>query len=412
MTFLRLAFRNVLRNRRRSLVTVLAVAIGYMAVGVFDGYMQDAYHRIQVGAVFLEAPGHVVVFKKGFLQEGKLDPSHYMFSAKDLKTIRKVIEDLPGVVWVAPKLALSGLITDGDRSTVFIADAMEPSDVRKLWENFPFKSSVYAPKMIPEDVPFAALLAPQLADLLQLRLNSDAVLMSTTQFGQMNAVDIQVAGFMPPIAEGLDDKYVKISLSLGRSLYDFDGADRLCVLLENVKLTDDTARYIEKNLAMIGYDVDAHTWNELSAFYEKVTGYLNTVFTFIFCIVSIIVVTGTFNTMSMVVYERTREIGTLRSMGMKARMVIVLFSVEGAILGFFGSLVGLLLTFTTYFALLWADLSYTPPGVADKVTIQINLAPETLVWIYLLFVGLSILSALIPARRAAGQNIVDALGHV
>jgi putative ABC transport system permease protein len=411
VTLFRIALRNVLKNRRRSAITILAVAFGFTAVGVFRGYMHDAYQRITLGAVFLEGPGHLVVFKRGFLDEGRLDPARYLFSDEELDEARKAALEIPGVRWAAPKLALSGLVTNGQVTTIFLADAMDPGDERQLWEHFP-RPGEYTPPLLPDSPGHAALLAPKLAKLLGLEPGDDAVLMATTREGQMNAVDVVTAGHLPALADALDDKYLKIPLGLARQLYDFDGADRLCVLLSDASATGAAARALTSALTSRGLDVEIRTWDELSLFYERVTGYLDTVFLFLFTIVVVIVVSGTFNTMSMAVMERTREVGTLRALGLKPRGVVALFATEGALLGAFGSLAGVVLTAACYGALEWAGLSYMPPGAADAVAIRSNLVPTTLGLAFLAFSSFAVVSAVLPARRAAYQMIVDALARL
>ncbi len=411
MTLLKIAFRNVLKNRRRSLITVTAIAFGFMAVALFKGYTHNSYGKIALGAVFLETPGHLVVFKKGFLEEGKLDPSRFLFSAEDLQAVQGVLARDPEVVWTAPKLALAGLITNGDTSTIFLADAMEPAEEEALWTHWPGRE-MFPHDSLPLDQPHAAFLAPQLARLLRLGSGDDAVLMATTQHGQMNAVDIQMTGTSQPVSEALDDKYVKLPLGLARDLYDFDGADRVCVLLGDGDATETARARLSAQLAAAGLEVELRTWSELSLYYQKVKGYLDVVFLFIFLIVMVIVVMSTFNTMSMAVYERTREVGTLRAIGLKPAQVLAMFSLEGTILGAAGSAAGALLALVGFLILHTGRLTYTPPGVASPVAVEVDLVPEVLLLSLAFFVVLAVVSAALPARRAARQNIVDALGHV
>ncbi|MBI5446515.1 MAG: ABC transporter permease [Deltaproteobacteria bacterium] len=412
MTLAKIAFRNVLKNRRRSLITILAIGFGFMAVAMFKGYTHNSYQKITLGAVFREAPGHLVVFKKGFLEEGKIDPAKYLFSGEQVEALRRLLRAEPAVVWTAPKLALSGLITNGDTSTIFIADAMDPVEERAIWAFFPGPSASRR-EALPASTPFASLLGPQLARLLRLRVGDGAVLMATTRAGQMNAVDVQVAGFCPTISDAIDDKYLKIPLSLARNLYDFDGADRICVLLRDERLTGPVKASLSRTLgAQTGLQLDIRTWADLSLYYQKVKSFLDVVFLFIFSIVMVIAVMGTFNTMSMAVYERTREIGTLRALGLKPRSVVRLFATEGALLGLLGSLLGSALTGVGYLLLRAAHLTYKPPGVAENVPVEIDLVPRVLAVSFLFFVALSIFSAAVPARRAARQSIVDALAHV
>jgi putative ABC transport system permease protein len=132
---------------------------------------------------------------------------------------------------------------------------------------------------------------------------------------------------------------------------------------------------------------------------------------FIFCIVLVIVVMSTVNTMGMAVLERTREIGTLRALGLKRRGVSVLFAMEGGLLGAFGSLIGIVLHTIVWAVIKTLSPTYTPPGVSTPVPLVVGYVPKTLVVLMCCLIVLSLIAAIIPAKRAARQNIVNALGH-
>jgi putative ABC transport system permease protein len=138
----------------------------------------------------------------------------------------------------------------------------------------------------------------------------------------------------------------------------------------------------------------------------------NMIFLFIFFIVLIIVVMSIVNTMGMSVLERTREIGTLRALGLKRRGVALLFAIEGAMIGFIGSIFGILLNIIIWAIIRGVKPTYIPPGVSSPVPLVVNLIPSFLFMLIVFIVALSLLAAILPARYAAKKNVVDALGHV
>lgn len=411
MTFLRIAFRNIFKNRRRSFMTMLSIAFGFMAVVIFKGYTHNSYDQITIAAVFVEGPGHFTVYKKGWTENGRISPEKYMLSADEVKKVEAFLASDPRVAWTAPKLSLSGLATNGRVSTIFLADSIDPERDNSLWKHYPYGYRVAVARLEPGK-DHEAMLAKDLARILELPKGSDGVLMVTTKNGQMNATDVTVGGVFPTITEAMDDKYLKIPLSLAQSLYDFDGADKIAVLLKDRELTDAVRRDVVEKLSAIGVPVETRSWDENSLYYQKVKNYLDVVFLFIFSIVMVIVVMSATNTMSMAVYERTREIGTLRAIGLKPRGVIRIFALEGGLLGLFGSLFGAVLSLLAVLLIKVANLTYTPPGIATKVAIKVDLVPRVFVTSLIFFVTLSIISAALPAIRAARQNIVDSLGHV
>ena len=117
------------------------------------------------------------------------------------------------------------------------------------------------------------------------------------------------------------------------------------------------------------------------------------------------------NTFTMAVLERTREIGTLRALGMKRRGIVGLFSLESVVLGGLGALAGIGLTLLVVGLVGWLQPTWIPPQMARRVPLQIHLVPAYWLFSTLLLVVLSMLSAILPARKAARMPITHALGY-
>jgi putative ABC transport system permease protein len=255
-------------------------------------------------------------------------------------------------------------------------------------------------------------MAQDLAKFLNLAAGKDGVVMATTLGGQMNAMDIQVNGVYDSGSDATNDKFMRFTYDFARSLVDTQSAERVVVLLTDWKLTETMRSNLMIKLKRAGLICEIKTWNELSLFYSKVRVMFDVIFMFIFSIVLVIVVMSTVNTMGMAVLERTREIGTLRALGLKRRGVSLLFALEGGVLGLFGSLIGVLLHIVGWAIIRAYPPTYTPPGISTPVPLIVDLVPGLLLVLMLCLILLSLFAAIIPARRAAGQNVVEALGHV
>jgi putative ABC transport system permease protein len=267
-------------------------------------------------------------------------------------------------------------------------------------------------KPLDGGTPYGVLMAHKLARLLKLKPGSDAVVMATTLDGQMNALDIRVNGTYDTGTEATDDKYMLLPYAYAQKLYDTDRADRIVVLLDDWRHTEAARTRLARNLAAAGLSCEMRAWNELSVFYGKVRAMFDMIFLFIFVIVLVIVVMSTVNTMSMSVVERTREIGTLRVLGVKRRGIGQLFALEGAMLGVFGSLCGAVLNIVVWAVIRTAAPSYIPPGLSSPVPLVVSLLPGAMLRLTLFLTVLSMAAAVLPARRAARMEIADALGHV
>lgn len=409
--WIKIALRNILKNRRRSFVTLLAIALGFAAVSLFRGYIHNTYRGLRESAIRGEGLGHLTIYKKGWLEKGKSDPDRYMFSRGELKKITDLVEDDEEVILASPRLNISGLVSNGRTSTIFLANGVIPRDektIRSAWAAFrPVKGEGLSDKKS-----FGVEMAEDLARYLDLKPGSDGVVMATTLDGQMNALDIEVAGVYDTGSDATNDKYMRVPFSFAQSLYDTEKADRVVVLLNDWKNTEAARSRLLDSLSGAGLGCEIKTWNELSLFYTKVRGMFDMIFMFIFCIVFIIVVMSVINTMGMAVLERTREIGTLRALGLKRRGVSFLFAIEGAMLGFLGTIFGIILNVIVWAIIRAAHPTYIPPGVSTPVPLIVNLVPQAMFFLMVFLVLLSLAAAILPARRAAKQNVVDALGHV
>ncbi len=334
-----------------------------------------------------------------------------MFSQKELQKIIELVEHDEDVILASPRLHISGLVSNGFISTIFIASGVVPRHEKTIRGDLAAIRPVRGDGLT-EKKPYGVEMAQDLASHLDLTPGSNGVIMATTLDGQMNALDIEVLGIYDTGSAATNDKYIRVPFSFAQSLYETEKADRVVVLLDNWQKTEQVRNRLLSNLLAAGLSCEIKTWNELSLFYSKVRGLFDMIFLFLFSIVLIIVVMSVVNTMGMAVLERTREIGTLRALGLKRKGVGLLFAIEGAIIGFLGSILGLVLNVAVWGVIRAIRPTYVPPGISNPVPLIVNLVPQAMTMLMVFLVLLSLLAAILPARRAAKQNVVDALGHV
>jgi len=417
-TFFTLALRGLTRNRRRSLVTLLAIAFGFAAIGLFAGYTHNIYDGLARGSIHGELLGHLTLNKRGMREEGKLNPERYMLSAEEVAKISALVASEPGVKLVTPRLSLSGLISNGRASTIFIAEGIEPTAMNRLQEGVLTReertSGIYDGliKKLDPAKPIEILPSRGLFDLLHFSQEELAPMLVSTIAGQANALDGAIGKPFDAGNAGLNDKFIFMPLALAQSLVDFGGADRLTLLLADADQTEAMRAKLTQKLAAAGFDIEIKTWQELSDFYNQVHTMFDMIFGFIFAIVLTVVVMSVANSMGMTVVERTREIGTLRAIGLKRSGVVRLFTLESLLLTLLGCAAGLLLTLLVRYGINAAEINYTPPNNATPVPLLVDFDGVRILFTFALMSVVGTLAAFLPARRAANQPIVDALGHV
>ncbi len=415
----KLALRGLARNRRRSMMTLLAIAFGFSAITLFAGYTHNVYDGLARQSINGEMLGHLTLSKRGMRKEGKLDPERYLLTATEVDAITKLLKDEKHVEMVSPRLAMSGLVSNGRASTIFIAEGIEPAAMERLQQNVltdaEKKSGLYSKlkkQLDPAHIEVVEL-SEGLVEMLHLTAGGQAAVLVNTLTGQANASDITVGHSFNTGNAGSNDKFAFVSLALARSLLDAEGrADRLTILLDDASQTEAMRDRLLAKLKTAGLDVEIMTWQELSDFYNQVHGMFDMIFGFIFSIVLTVVVMSVANSMGMTVIERTREIGTLRAIGLKRSGVVRLFTTESMLLTLIGCITGLLITITVRWGINVADISYVPPNSASRVPLLVDLDLGRTLFTFLLMGVVGTVAAYMPAKRAAKKDIIDALGHV
>ncbi|HEX5337413.1 MAG TPA: FtsX-like permease family protein [Gallionella sp.] len=415
----KLALRGLARNRRRSLATLLAIAFGFAAIALFAGYTHNVYDGMSRGAIHSEMLGHLTLNKRGMRKEGKLDPERYLLTAQEVADLIRLLKDEPHIEMVAPRLALSGLVSNGRASTIFIAEGIEPAAMERLQKDVlterEKQSGLYdhMKKQLDPARPEVVELSEGLTEMLHLEVGGQAAVLVNTLTGQANALDVTLGKSFNTGNAGSNDKFAFVSLALAQSLLDAAGrADRLTILLDDVQQTEAMRARLGDKLRAAGYDIEIHTWQELSDFYNQVHGMFDMIFGFIFSIVLTVVVMSVANSMGMTVVERTREIGTLRAIGLKRGGVVRLFTAESMLLSLLGCIAGLLIALGVRWGINVANISYTPPNSASPVPLLVDMDIGRTLFTFALMGTVGTLAAYLPARRAAQKDIIDALGHV
>jgi putative ABC transport system permease protein len=380
MQWIIMAFRNILRNKRRSLVTLIAIGVGFAAISLYYGYLHSVYWGLQVTAIRGEGLGHLRINKAGWQEKGKLEPEKYMFTQEEIQKIIKLVSEEKGVVLCTPQIQVTGMVSNGITSAVFLSQGVVPKDDKTIKGGWAEYSPVKG-QTLSDERKNGVEIAKDLSRYLDLTPGKDGVVMAPTLEGQMNALDIKINGVYDTGNDFANDKFMRFNFSFAQSLLETQAAERLVVLLEDEKENDTEMMrtLLLHKLKAAGIDCEIKTWKELSLFYTKATSYLDKIFMFLFSIVIIIVMMTTVNTMSMAILERTKEIGTLRSLGLKRRGISFLFALEGAFLGLLGSLVGIV--FHTF---VWGVIKiypprYVPPGFSDAVPIYVDNLPLMLI---------------------------------
>lgn len=405
MKWLRFACSNVLRNLRRSLVTVAIGAVGTAAILVGGGFALFTYESLE--EISARDSGHLILAHPNYFDEQEDSP--LQFGLEGAEALRRDIEDDDRVRKALPRLQLSGLISNGDRTFVFLGTGIDPEefDVKGPFLKVTAGETLtHAPDL---DGPIEVMLGTDLARQLKAEPGATLTLLTTTTEGSLNALDVMVRGVISLGVPEIDKRIALMHLATAQRLLATDKVSTLSVFLRETAQTE----VMKGELAGRFPGHAIHTWLEEAFYYIAVRELYNRIFGLLGVIIVVIVLFAVSNTLAMSVVERTREIGTLRALGTLPRQVMQGFALEGMLLGAAGAVLGMVVAAAVSMLLLIKGFQMPPPpGRSVGYPLYVNVSA----WLYasttLIVTLLSTLAALWVSRRAARRPIVEALGHV
>lgn len=402
LSWLKFAFYNTLRNRRRSAITVVIAALGTAAILLAGGFAYSTYEGLaQISA---RSTGHLTIGKPQHFTSDQDVPLQYgLENAAALQS--KLLAD-PAVRYVLPRIEYSGLISNGDKSTIMMAVGIDPD------AEFSVKGPTLTLKegelLQTESAEAEIVLGDALARSLKAKPGSSLTLMASTTDGALNAVDVTVKGLVSTGVPDLDKRLVYSNIKTAQKLLNTQRISSLGVFLNSM----DATLPAQARLAKAFPELTVQNWLEQAFFYKSVRDLYNRIFGALGAIISVIVVFVVANAMAMAIIERTREVGTLRAMGTLPGQLIRSFSFEGMILGGTGAIAGALLAITVALLLMVFPVEMPPPpGRSSGYPLLITIDAAMYAITVFMMIALSMLSSAFIARKTLRQPIVDALAH-
>lgn len=469
MKALTIAFRNILRNQRRSFLTGSTVAAGAMAMLLFAGFINNGFAGLETRTV--QEIGHLTVFRRGYFLFGAGNPEAYGIDS--YRSVRSLIEHDPVlrpminvITSTQSVMGIAGNFSgDNDASKTFLGVGLIPSDRDRMRQWDEFGVGIVGPRSDPnlsDDDINRGIVGVGLARMLSLcaplrlpncgpppnasdtsekarpvvdqdiaelarREASDGArsshempqidLLAATAGGAPNVVSLAVSGAEQQAVKQLDDNYVVMNLKLAQELVYGRGEHKVTGIVLQLHRSEDLEA-ARKRLVMLiqqhHLDLEVRDFAELTPFYGQVVRMFSTIFLFIAFVMGVIALFAVVNTMTMNVVERTAEIGTLRALGARRSVVRSQFIVEGALIGAIGATAGPVLALGIAALFNRLGLTWTPPGNATPGPLRLIVLgrPSIVIGVWIGLVLVAMVAALIPARRAARLSVVDALRHV
>lgn len=422
--FLKLAYLNLFRNKRRTLSTGLAICVGFVGLNLLGAYIYRVKKALDNTSIYSAMHGHVKIFKKDALVHFSLKPKKFVIEKSEIEQIEKALVDSKfGVEYIGHNLNGSGLLSNGVKSHPVLFFSFEPEIyARSLLQ--PALSEWAKDWILPSQLENIEIfrksedvmsVTPRIANIMNLKypLNSnEGVQMAARSFdGDLNAVNLDLGAEHTSGVELLEDSLVLVPFKKAQELLGTDGAESMSVYLmpgEDMYKFKDQLNEMLKNISS-NFETFFYFDEKINAVYIGTLGFLMAMGGFIIFLIGTAVSLTIVNSLAMGIIERTKEIGTLRAVGFKTKDIRNIFVTENLVLCSFAVVVGIILSAAISYVVNSLNIRFTPPGVAGSVQFR-------LVWNFFIVLTVTIfvflltwISASIVMRRKSQAKLIDLL---
>jgi ABC-type lipoprotein release transport system permease subunit len=406
---IQLAWRNMWRNWRRTAIALIAIVLGLVLLIFMDGLIKGSDQALYSNAVRLYG-GNLQVHASGFRAKASRLP---LLPIADADDVVQIAMAHPQVLLASKRINTGGMVNERGESYPVTITGIQPSTeapISLIAEN------IAAGRFLLDGDKDLIVIGKGLAEALEVGVGDRITLIGKRKNESMRQRTMTIAGIFDLGLREAEKGMVFISLSEAESLFNLRGQQtEVTISTRTVGLEDQVIGDLQADLG--DYEVDS--WETLKPEIRQ-TMDVKSQFTNIFGLVVVMIACiGILNLMMMAVYERTREMGVLASLGMKGRQVMGLFLLEGALIGLVGAAAGCTLGWLVLLAFNWSggydltafqDMGDITALMGDAIFASINAV--NILRQGLVVAGMAALAALIPAWQASRKEPAEALHHV
>lgn len=407
----KIAVRNLLRYRRRTLLTSSLITIGVVFVLVFIS-VSGSFKSMITGQITDSMMGHLQVHRKGYVASIENLPLNLNLKAEAAGRLDNMLAALPEIEAYSPRIKFGGMFSNFTETTNIRLNGVLPE---KEFSTVPLLASriIEGKKTLGR----GEILIPVLLSRgMKVKTGDTIVIVATNQDGSVNGRQFIVSGILESATgPGGRDGYVHIEDARELLRMEELQVSEVAIRLKSFNRLHQFSGLLDgllaKELNKEGRPVfEVHTWESLSPFYN-IAKMIDIMTFFIKLMLIAIVLISIMNVMIMAVYERIREIGTIAAMGTLPSKILSMFVIEGFCLGIAGAIVGNIAGSIIIFTLNISGITFDF-GQQKGLILQAGVNLYDLLFISVTVVIVSVIASLQPAFKASRMEPIKALRHV
>ncbi len=410
-----LARKNLSRSKARTMISIIAVAIAIIAVvfmrGMISGLLESTFeNHIQYKA------GHIRVINREYkLKEHLLSLNYTVngFANEGYESMAASLKQIEGVKQVVPRLKFPAMVSYQEKLVPMIGWGIDPQEEIKFTR---IDKQITEGRMV-EPGAREVVMGDGLLQKIGRQVGDKVTFLYSTAFDSFRASTFQIVGKIESSLELLNDNLFYLPLEQAQAILEIpQEVTELLIITNDNHQADLIIPQIEEFFAA-GVPSGKYTWQHWKWDYDMIEffSYATVIYNFIYIFIIILACFVLINTLIMIVNERTREIGMMSALGLKAREILYLFAMEGMIIGALGSALGAVIggIITKIFSVVGINFKAAMEGMSSDLMFEpvfyTVFSLENLIFAFILGVLVVTIACLIPARMAARLEPNEAL---
>lgn len=406
LKIIKIAFNNLLKHKGRTIFNTLTFAVNAMALIVLLGMLKGMYNQAFDRTIALDT-GHFKIYHKDYVAEKEKMPLDK--NIENPYEVIKAIQDVKHFISAAPRIKKNGILSNKINKTNIIIIGIDFDRELKTTELFK--------NLKPENYlenSGEILIGKKLSELLRSNTGDTMLIYSQTQYKANNLMDVMLKGIYSIGFAVMEKMVVYIPFNFAQDFFDMHNkATEIIIRIDDKKFVPVVKKQIEKILKEKYPDLILRDWTQEAE--SLIAGAQADFISYgvIFAILLFLAISIIMNTLTITVFERTAEIGTLRAIGLTKGQIRWMFLWEGILLSLGGAIIGgiLVLPIVAYLNINGLNM---PKEIMDKMPFPFEALKsknEISDWFitYLICIITGVIGSILPANRAAGTNVVEAL---
>ena len=409
---LKIAFRNLLRYKRRTLLTASLVTIGVVFVLLFIS-ISGSFKNMMVGQMTDSMLGHLEVHRKGYLASIDNLPLNLNLKLQAYQKLEGILKKEPEVEAYSPRIKFGGMFSTFVETTNIRLNGVYPDPEFKTVPLLPSRLTDGTKKTLEK----GEIWIPELmSKSMKVNIGDTVVVIATNKDGSVNGKQFKVGGVLESITgPGGRDGYIHLEDAMEVLRMEEMDVSEVAIRLKNFgqlhAFSDKLEGLLSGEVNKQGKPIyEVHTWEKLSPFYN-IARMIDLMAFFIKLMLIAVVLVSIMNVMIMAVYERIREIGTIAAIGTLPGKILSMFVLEGLFLGTVGALAGDLIGLIIILILNRVGITFDF-GRETGLVLSATIAPSDVLMISAIVIFISVVASLQPAYKASRMEPIKALRHV